>query len=265
MSNSAAAQEPSMEEILASIRRIITDEQGDNSAGTTTGQVSEASKTVAPVPVASEKEDDTVSGGEPMSAEDLDALFASDAPAAEEPQNETVSEDDLDALFGSGAAEVEPEPEPAPAAVEEDVMELTEAEMEPDDDDDLDIVEGMDIMFAEEMPEETPPVELAVEPEVIPEPEPVSVPEPVKASAPRSAAPDIDMDEMEALVSDQAASSVSHAFANLSGMLVSNQAKSMEDLMKEMLRPMLQSWLDQNLPPLVEKMVAAEIRRLSGK
>lgn len=264
MSNSAAAQEPSMEEILASIRRIITDEQGDNSADAGPDQVSEVVEAIETASPISEKEDDTVSGGEPMSAEDLDALFASDEPATEEPQNETVSEDDLDALFGSGAAEVEPEPVPEPEpAADEDVMELTEAEMEPDDED-LDIVEGMDIMFAEEMPEEQPPVELAVEPEVMPEPEPVAVPKPATAQPPQ-VMPDVDMDEMEALVSEQAASSVSGAFANLSGMVVSSQAKSMEDLMKEMLRPMLQSWLDQNLPPLVEKMVAAEIRRLSGK
>lgn len=261
MSNSAAAQEPSMEEILASIRRIITDEQGDDSASPATETVPEASPPASAAPV-SEQEDETVSGGEPMSAEDLDALFASDAPEIDEPQNETVSEDDLDALFGS-ASVAEPEPEieiEEPEADEEEVMELTEAEMEPDDIDDLDIVEGMDIMFAEEAVEE--PAAAQVEPE--PEPEPVVVaapaPKPVVA-----AAVDVSMDEMEALVSDQAASSVSNAFANLSGMMVSNQAKSMEDLMKEMLRPMLQSWLDQNLPPLVEKMVATEIRRLSGK
>ncbi|MFK8036446.1 MAG: PopZ family protein [Hyphomicrobiales bacterium] len=258
MSNSAAAQEPSMEEILASIRRIITDEQGDSSADSAPDMVSEASNAVDSVSAASEKEDETVSGGEAISAEDLDALFASDEPASEEFQNETVSEDDLDALFGSSAAEVEPEPEPEPApepAADEDVMELTEAEMAPDDD--LDIVEGMDIMFAEEGVEAPAPVvEVPAKPEVVPEP---------AMAPPPLAVADVSMDEMEALVSDQAASSVSNAFANLSGMVVSSQAKSMEDLMKEMLRPMLQSWLDQNLPPLVEKMVASEIRRLSGK
>lgn len=254
MSNSAAAQEPSMEEILASIRRIITDEQGDSSAGSTLEKVSEDNSAVDSVSAASEKEDDTVSGGEPMSADDLDALFASDGPAIEEPQNETVSEDDLDALFGSGAAEVEPEPEPEPESLpepelvpsaDEDVMELTEAEMESDDD--LDIVDGMDIMFAEE----------AAAPEMIPEP--------VMAPSPQPVIADVSLEKVEALVGDQAANSVSSAFANLSGMVVSSQAKSMEDLMKEMLRPMLQSWLDQNLPPLVEKLVATEIRRLSGK
>ena len=36
-----------------------------------------------------------------------------------------------------------------------------------------------------------------------------------------------------------------------------------EDLVKEMLRPMLKSWLDDNLPQLVERIVKAEIERVS--
>ncbi len=40
---------------------------------------------------------------------------------------------------------------------------------------------------------------------------------------------------------------------------------SLEGMVREMLRPMLAQWLDTNLPPLVEKMVAAEISRIAGK
>ncbi len=40
---------------------------------------------------------------------------------------------------------------------------------------------------------------------------------------------------------------------------------SLENMVREMLRPMLAQWLDANLPPLVEKMVAAEIARIAGK
>ena len=36
-----------------------------------------------------------------------------------------------------------------------------------------------------------------------------------------------------------------------------------EDLVKEMLRPMLKSWLDENLPPMVERLVRQEIERVS--
>jgi cell pole-organizing protein PopZ len=38
-----------------------------------------------------------------------------------------------------------------------------------------------------------------------------------------------------------------------------------EGLVREMLRPALAEWLDKNLPPLVEKLVATEISRIVGK
>ncbi|MEL6874304.1 MAG: DUF2497 domain-containing protein [Pseudomonadota bacterium] len=40
---------------------------------------------------------------------------------------------------------------------------------------------------------------------------------------------------------------------------------SLEDLTREMMRPMLEQWLNDNLPQLVEEMVAEEIRRISQK
>jgi uncharacterized protein len=39
---------------------------------------------------------------------------------------------------------------------------------------------------------------------------------------------------------------------------------TLEDLTKELLRPMLKSWLDANLPPLVERVVREEIRKITG-
>jgi cell pole-organizing protein PopZ len=44
--------------------------------------------------------------------------------------------------------------------------------------------------------------------------------------------------------------------------LVQN-ARTLEDLVREMLRPMLKSWLDDNLPGMVERLVRAEIERVS--
>jgi cell pole-organizing protein PopZ len=40
---------------------------------------------------------------------------------------------------------------------------------------------------------------------------------------------------------------------------------SLEGLTREFLRPMLAHWLDTNLPPLVERLVAAEIASIMGK
>jgi uncharacterized protein len=45
--------------------------------------------------------------------------------------------------------------------------------------------------------------------------------------------------------------------------LVEN-ARTLEDLVREMLRPMLRSWLDDNLPTLVERLVLVEIERIAG-
>lgn len=44
-----------------------------------------------------------------------------------------------------------------------------------------------------------------------------------------------------------------------------SSSPSIEDLTREMMRPMLKKWLDENLPQLVEKMVAREIERITGK
>jgi uncharacterized protein len=56
---------------------------------------------------------------------------------------------------------------------------------------------------------------------------------------------------------------VDTAFNALGQTLLVQNARTLEDLVKEMLRPMLKSWLDDNLPTLVERMVRAEIERVS--
>ena len=53
------------------------------------------------------------------------------------------------------------------------------------------------------------------------------------------------------------------AFNALAQTVLSQNARTLEDLVKEMLRPMLKSWLDDNLPGMVERMVRAEIERVS--
>ncbi len=49
------------------------------------------------------------------------------------------------------------------------------------------------------------------------------------------------------------------------GPALGNGGKTIEDLVKEMLRPMLKEWLDQNLPPMVERYVEREISRLTRR
>jgi uncharacterized protein len=67
------------------------------------------------------------------------------------------------------------------------------------------------------------------------------------------------------LVSDAASDAVAASFARLAS--VSNREDgeySLDDLVRETLRPMLQAWLDENLPGLVERLVRAEITRVVG-
>jgi cell pole-organizing protein PopZ len=69
--------------------------------------------------------------------------------------------------------------------------------------------------------------------------------------------------DMPSMLSNTAAASVESAFNALASTVLSNNARTLEDLVKEMLRPMLKSWLDDNLPSLVERIVRAEIERVS--
>ena len=45
--------------------------------------------------------------------------------------------------------------------------------------------------------------------------------------------------------------------------LVQNAQHPLEDLVRQMLRPMLKTWLDDNLPGLVQRLVRAEIERVA--
>lgn len=47
--------------------------------------------------------------------------------------------------------------------------------------------------------------------------------------------------------------------------IVRSGETSLEGMVRELLRPALAEWLDKNLPPMVERMVAAEIARIVGK
>jgi hypothetical protein len=65
------------------------------------------------------------------------------------------------------------------------------------------------------------------------------------------------------ILSQSTVSAVESAFNTLAHTVLSNNARTLEDLVKEMLRPMLKSWLDDNLPGMVERIVKAEIERVS--
>ena len=66
-----------------------------------------------------------------------------------------------------------------------------------------------------------------------------------------------------ALISNETIAAVDSAFNSLAHTVIGQNARTLEDLVREMLRPMLKSWLDDNLPGLVERIVRAEIERVS--
>ncbi|WP_147076254.1 PopZ family protein [Methylobacterium haplocladii] len=154
-----------------------------------------------------------------------------------------------------------PEPEPAPKAAPkprlDDVLDLSQVAKPvrrpqpvafdpPDIDFNVD-----DVDFS--MPEPEP---------VAPAPPPVE-PRPVPQSAPERLAAAVEEQVVERLVSKTTDDSVGQHFTMLAHTVLTNNARTLEDLVKDMLRPMLKSWLDDNLPTMVERLVRAEIERVA--
>lgn len=73
------------------------------------------------------------------------------------------------------------------------------------------------------------------------------------------------------LVAPEAAAAAASAVGTLMrtlaaerGAAVSRGGPTIEEVVRDELRPMLKAWLDTHLPPLVERLVRAEIERLVG-
>lgn len=74
----------------------------------------------------------------------------------------------------------------------------------------------------------------------------------------------------EPILSSRAAEASRNSLDSLSRLMVRADApagddNTLEGLVRAMLRPMLREWLDANLPAMVETMVAAEIKRITGQ
>ena len=64
-------------------------------------------------------------------------------------------------------------------------------------------------------------------------------------------------------MSQATSEAVDSAFNQLAQSVFTQNGRTIEDLVRDMLRPMLKTWLDDNLPGLVERLVRAEIERVS--
>lgn len=70
-------------------------------------------------------------------------------------------------------------------------------------------------------------------------------------------------DDGRALISAEAGAKVAASFGNLNHAVSNGPTRSFDEIAEEMLQPMLQEWLDDNLPTLVERLVREEIERVA--
>lgn len=201
MSSSAAAlppvkpgNEPSMEEILASIRKIIA----DDSVGT--------KKDEAYVP-----------------------------PPAPPP---------VEAKAPEPAHVIEALP-PEPDEPDADVLDLAEVAVVTSEMDDLVMIGEPEPVIEEDDDLIGTPVHVAV--------------------APPPAKPLASVGAMEShILSNETGGLVANAFAALQRTTAMPAAgRTLEDVVSEMLRPLLRDWMDSHLPGIVERLVKAEIERVS--
>ena len=121
---------------------------------------------------------------------------------------------------------------------------------------------------AEPPPAAEPPTPKVVWSQPLPQPTaPASAPKPEPAPAVAEAAPKPEpasaVAEARPLLSDQADQAVSAAFDALSTSLALQSSELAENVAREILRPLLKTWLDENLPSMVERLVKAEIQRVA--
>jgi uncharacterized protein len=249
MTQPAKVQEPSMEEILASIRRIIADDEAKPAAAEKPPGPAAAKpeKPAAAVPAAKPVMNDIPPSAIPVAQAAAAKVTASPLkpappvtlPAAAPKPAASNGQDDIDALL-SGLDEATSPSEVRPPLPDGDVFELTDEMALPDPPqpsfnkiepkDDLEFTETAAARAGHRQP---PPLETPAAP------------------------------QPQQILSHSTVSAVESAFNTLANTVLSNNARTLEDLVKEMLRPMLKSWLDDNLPGLVERIVKAEIERVS--
>ncbi|EAS50050.1 hypothetical protein SI859A1_01405 [Aurantimonas manganoxydans SI85-9A1] len=85
----------------------------------------------------------------------------------------------------------------------------------------------------------------------------------VKAPATPSAPVAAAAADIHALVSHEAGERIAGSFDDLARVIRDEQMRTMDETVRQMLRPMLQEWLDDNLPRLVERLVREEIERVA--
>lgn len=231
LSEDRQTNEPSMEEILASIRRLIAEDEAE------LGAVS-------------------ASGGERRPASGRSTRAWSAASAANEPG----------AVLG--AVEAQEAELRAPAALREEAdLHSAELEAEADSYSSAAQIEGDEGLIGEAPCGRDAGPQIATRDEPFPAEESMEQNEVFVAQMPQEADGFSEAETpargVSALVSADAEASITAQFQSLAASRVLNDSGLLHEYAREMLRPMLKAWLDDNLPKLVERLVRAEIERVA--
>ncbi len=218
MSSPAADQDHSIEEILASIRQIISEDDqksgGDSMAAVTQDVVENTSSVDLPLP--------------PVAAMDAPVNFTDPMPSA---TGDTLPDDDVFELVDR----VDDTP-------------MAESPLPPMDDSAFDL----------------PAVPAAPEPEPLPDPLPRMVDPGTVQSVPLSTSSDLSV------FTNQATSATLGAFSKLSETVLMERKRAidgasvtLEDIVKDLLQPLLREWIDRNVPGLVDRLVREELEKIA--
>ncbi|WP_184452582.1 PopZ family protein [Rhizobium aethiopicum] len=284
MAQPSVAREPSMEEILASIRQII--ESNEPGAGKA------ISASVPPVYGADDDEngseihltvDDTYAGvefpepamrssdprfvaansaGTPETEAPARALSLADVAARVRAASERSAVQAGQALREIPSGFRQPEPQPAvmpepPRAASpqpQPTQPVFAAAAAP--------VSSVPVQQpAEPTLAETPRVAVAEQAAAAAETAPPAL-EPAPSSTERFL-PSVVEEVQPALLSEDAGLQISRSFEELAAAIDGAERRSLDEIAEDMLRPMLREWLDDNLPTLVERLVREEIERVA--
>jgi cell pole-organizing protein PopZ len=277
---SSAQREPSMEEILASIRRIIEDSDSGRrlTDGTDEPPHADPAPVVTPAPEVEAFRAELRAGAEvrkpftlaevqaqldtsqperteasprleaasprtPLTLAEVGAQLAAEPPAAAEALGGIRSGGTTDAIMAEWRRDIAVAADPAknPSGRAEVPAEQPEMRAAPEPDRPMPDLEVE--IFEDELTEE--PAATA------------------DSSAPGVSRPSAGEPFRPAIVSEHTGRQVAAAFGELSEAFASRGRKSFDEMAEDMLRPMLQDWLDNNLPLLVERLVREEIERVA--
>lgn len=239
-----------MEEILASIRRIIADEQTAAEAAARPGpSVQDAPPQSSAGAEGAHGRSDPVLRG----AHEFEAWLAQTANLAAAPVDQPPAAPEFAAV---GAVDAHAHAGAYPNDLEGVALHAASPA-------------GASEQWAESPPAAWP----APPPEPAPapwQPPRLSVVPPRSAAQQEPAQPDVDLDaplspaaDAGDLLSEAAGASVQSSFQALARTMFMQNTGMVEEAVREMLRPMLKQWLDDNLPVMVERLVRAEIERVA--